>query len=105
MSHVVTARVPAGIRERGVDVLREIGSNTSELINAAFAYVIQTHELPVSPRNHANDGQATILDEVQRAHLQQVMGTMKVPTPAGWNDVSFEDLFDQAMEYRYANLR
>ena len=54
MNPVVTARVPEGVRARGVDVLREIGSSTSELINAAFEYVIKERELP-KPRARQED--------------------------------------------------
>ena len=47
MDAIVTARVPIAVKEQGNAVLREIGSTPTELINAAYRYVLATHELPM----------------------------------------------------------
>lgn len=105
MDPVVTARVPAGVKTRGVEVLREIGSTTSELINAAFEYVIRERELPhpkatgpASPLNRA-------LDPARQQELTDFMDSVRTPVPTTWADLPFEDLLDRAMEERYAHLR
>ena len=38
---IVTARVPAEIKKQGNAVLREIGSTPTELVNAAYRYVLR----------------------------------------------------------------
>ncbi len=43
---VVTARVPRAVRQHGDDILREMGSTPTKLINAAYDYVIQHKRLP-----------------------------------------------------------
>ena len=43
---IVTARVPAEIKKQGNAVLREIGSTPTELVNAAYRYVLKERELP-----------------------------------------------------------
>ena len=105
MNPVVTARVPEGVRARGVDVLREIGSSTSELINAAFEYVIKERELP-KPRARQEDAlQPHKISPEQLAQAASFMESVKVSVPAEWEDAPFEGLLDSAMEERYAHLR
>lgn len=105
MNPVVTARVPEGVRARGVDVLREIGSSTSELINAAFEYVIKERELP-KPRVRQEDAlQPHKISPEQLAQAASFMESVKVSVPAEWEDAPFEDLLDSAMKERYAHLR
>ncbi len=103
MDPVVTARVPEHVRTRGVEVLREIGSNTSELVNSAFAYVIRERKLP---KAHAdmNPGVRTLSAEQMR-ELEAFIQDVKVPTPSSWEAKPFDQLFDEAMEDRYADLR
>ena len=104
MDPVVTARVPEGVRSRGVDVLREIGSTTSELINAAFDYVIQERELPRPKAKRMAQGEQRVLDESRKRQLESFMNDVKLDVPGRWSDASFEKLLDQAMEDRYAGL-
>lgn len=105
MNPVVTARVPEGIRARGVDILKEIGSSTSELVNAAFEYVIIERKLP---KPHAEPIAAMASQAISREQFAQVasfMESVKVGVPDSWEVASFEDLLDNAMEERYARLR
>lgn len=46
MHAVVTARVPQEIRDQVHSKLRDIGSSPTELINAAYEYVLATGSLP-----------------------------------------------------------
>lgn len=46
MHVVVTARVPVEIRDQVNAHLRDIGSSPTELINAAYDYVLKTGRLP-----------------------------------------------------------
>ncbi len=105
MDPVVTARVPAGIKTRGVEVLNEIGSTTSELINAAFEYVIKERQLPHAKSGNPVAPEDKSLDDDQRKELAEFMGSVKVPVPSEWADLPFEDLLNQAMRERYAHLR
>ena len=105
MDPVVTARVPAGIRSRGIEVLHEIGSTTSELVNAAFEYVIQERQLPHAKLPKTDQPAIRALSTEQALELSRFMEGVKAPAPESWNELSFEQLFDQAMEERYAGLR
>ena len=104
MNPVVTARVTEGVRSRSIDVLREIGSSTSELINAAFDYVIKEHELPRPKSTQGNEAGRRTIGKEQREGLLSFMESVKAPTPERWNDALFEELLGQALEQRYAHL-
>ena len=105
MTTVVTARVPEGVRARGVDILHEIGSSTSELINAAFEYVIAERELPKSRARLENSIQTHKLSHEQREQVAAFLENVKVPVPKEWDSAPFEDLLDNALGERYAHLR
>jgi len=104
MDPVVTARVPEGVRSRAVDVLREIGSNTSELVNAAFNYVIQERKLPKPSIKACAVTVAPTLTEEQIAQVSSFMQAVKIDVPAAWGESSFEDLLEEVSEERYADL-
>ena len=105
MNPVVTARVPEGVRDRGLEVLAEMGATTSELINAAFEYVIAERRLPKPRLAIEAQGGRQRLEREKAQSLRQFFDDVKVPVPESWADVPFEALLDQAMEGRYAGLR
>ena len=43
---LVSSRIARAKKEAGVSALHSIGATTSDLINSAFDYVIETHSLP-----------------------------------------------------------
>ena len=46
MDAIVTARVPVAVKEQVGNLLREMGSTPSQLVNAAYEYVLAERELP-----------------------------------------------------------
>lgn len=42
----VTARIPDEIQRQGTDILKELGATTTQLVNAAYTYLISQHRLP-----------------------------------------------------------
>ena len=46
MDAMVTARVPVEVKERVGTILREMGSSPTELVNAAYDYVLKYGKLP-----------------------------------------------------------
>lgn len=53
MHAMVTARVPLEIRDQVNAKLRSIGSSPTELVNAAYDYVLATGELPDARRGES----------------------------------------------------
>ena len=105
MDPVVTARVPEGVRDRGNEVLKDIGSSVTELVNAAFDYVIRERHLPQS---NGTASESSTLRRPTKKQIEQAtafMNAVKVDVPSQWANRSFEELLDEAMEERYAHLR
>ena len=102
MDPVVTARVPAGVRQRGLEVLHEIGATTSELVNA---YVIQERELPKPRTAAAPEPGRRSLGAKQKRELAAFLEGVRAPAPREWSSVPFEQLLSEAVEERYADLR
>ena len=98
MDVVASARVPVEIKQQGDKKLKEIGSNTTKLINAAYAYLLKTGTLPVAPEK----AEARKLSEGNRQQLRSFISATTLPMPAHWQGKSYEELYDEAMGERYA---
>ena len=83
----VSARVPDEVRRQAVARLRARGATVSDLVNAAFDYIIQTGELPGdapgSEAPHRGRGPRA-LDPAQAAGLRESLAATTFPgaTPA-----------------------
>lgn len=103
MSEIVTARVPAEIRRQGNSILEELGSTPTELVRAAYEYVIATGELPDASQGQANSTPDGQLSKEERRELLASLAetTFDVPQTA-WGDAC--DLYkDEIAEGRRAD--
>ena len=74
----ISARVPDEIKRQGVDALRAKGATVSDLVNAAFGYLIQTGELPgegASGAKAASQRGPRGLDKAQARDLRRSLAT------------------------------
>ena len=102
---IVTARVPAEIKEQGNKVLKKIGSTPTELVNAAYMYVLERKELPqITPTLEELRNKRRTLTPEQKEKVQKRMQETKLRAPAEWETTSFKELLDQAREERYARF-
>ena len=103
MDATVSARVPVAVKEQGNSVLRSIGATPSQLINAAYEFVLSERELP---RPHddfeALRGVRRTLSPQQREKIQKSLRAMYVgPSDS---DVIFADRLSAARDERYADF-
>ena len=70
ITKMVSARVPGAVYDQASVLLSELGASTSELINAAFNYLLREKKLP---ENTAKESTSTVrkLTKEQVAELQQ----------------------------------
>ncbi|WP_232050862.1 type II toxin-antitoxin system RelB/DinJ family antitoxin [Arabiibacter massiliensis] len=102
---VVTARVPAEIRDQGNKVLKKIGSTPTELVNAAYQYVIDHEALPTSaPSLEDLKNKRRTLTPEQKEKVQKRMRETRLNAPEEWEAKSFKELLDEAREERYARF-
>lgn len=82
MDSRVSARIPMEKRDRGDEALAAIGATTSQLIQAAYDYLIATGKLPrVSSGATLHGGH---LSKAQKLHAQQVLRASTCRVPAGF---------------------
>lgn len=78
MSKMVSARIPDAVYDQACAQLTELGSCPTELINAAFEYVLQERRIPKSKA--APKAQRRKLSEGDRARLQQMLAACTLDT-------------------------
>ena len=101
MDAIVTARVPVAVKEQVGGVLRDIGSTPSQLVNAAYEYVLAERRLPRAgalldesiPRNRQ-------LTQEQRWRVAAALEAMYVGPVQ--DDRSFDEKLREARDERYA---
>ena len=87
MDSIVTARVPAEIKRQAADMLAQMESSTTKLINAAFEYLLATGELPRADRG-APAPNSRELSEAQRDELTAFFRATSVPAPSSfWSEL------------------
>lgn len=69
MAKMVTARVPDALFEQASIQLEKIGATTSELVNAAFEYVLQKKALP---KISSADNKDRHLSKEKREEIAQI---------------------------------
>lgn len=101
MDSRVSARIALETRKRGDRQLKKIGATPSQLINAAYRYVIATGELPHTGKPlHAGEGGLAI-EEAHRLFAERIeQTTCKVDSDyfAGRSD---DEILEQELRARY----
>ena len=103
---VVTARVPVEIRDRGNAILKSIGSTPTELVNAAYSYVIEHGELPRAQSSLADTPEKKRRlspEQSQKIRERNERITFEVPE-SFWEETSDEELLVEALEEQYESL-
>ena len=91
MDAIVTARVPVEIKEQGARILKGLGATQSQLVNAAYDYLIATGELPNVKA--AADDYGRMLTAAENAELVESIRECVLPTPdGGWDDLDWHVL-------------
>lgn len=102
MDATVSARIPVAVKERGNAILKEIGATPSQLINAAYDYLLANHELPKSDGAPATRKAHRVLTKAQIEEIDQILDAMYLgPLPEG---KAYEQLREEAWEDRYARF-
>jgi antitoxin component of RelBE/YafQ-DinJ toxin-antitoxin module len=80
MDAIVAARVPVEVKERGNSMLASIGATPTQLINAAYRYVLAFGSLPCAEHDGkpTETGTTRRLSAEQRERLEAQMRSLKV---------------------------
>lgn len=89
MDSRVSARIPVEKRKRGDEVLANIGATTTQLIQAAYDYLLETGDLPRTQKDGAlANGHLT---REQKTHAVQIMRASTCKVPASFFDSTTDD--------------
>ena len=97
MDAIVSARVPIALKERGNGILHDIGSTPTQLINAAYQFVLAEHELP-KPHDPL-EGMRGAKRELTDEQKEKVRRSLKAAT-----DEPFSRQLNAARDERYARF-
>ena len=105
MDSIVTARIPVEVKNQVSEILESLGSNTTQLINAAFEYVLVTGKLPDAHEGASLEssakGSSRQLSEKDKEELASLFGKISVPAPASfWNDLGNSSYKEAISEWR-----
>ena len=109
MDAVVTARVPVEVKDQATRILRSIGATPTQLINAAYAYVLETGSLPHVCTHDYGDAQETpvvkSLSSEQRDALRADIGVMTRELPESfWQGVTYKQITEEGRRADYEAL-
>lgn len=105
MDAMVSARVPVEIKKRGDSTLKAIGSSATELINAAYKYVIEHEELPTGvAQKRTDEPRIKTLSGDAAKRFADRWGKCAVLEAQEYDGSNFKELLNQAREERYARL-
>lgn len=103
MDAIVSARVPIALKDRGNGILHDIGSTPTQLINAAYQFVLAEHELPKphDPLEGMRGAKRELTDE-QKEKVRRSLKAMYVGPSA--TDEPFSRQLNAARDERYARF-
>lgn len=100
MDVIVTARVPIEIKEQGNEILKKMGATPTQLINAAYEYVLSRGELPLVQPDTTERKKKLSQDE-QEQLAQSIQATSFAVPKDFWSDENYKDLIqrDRGADY------
>lgn len=103
MMATVTARVPAEIRRQGNAVLEQLNATPTELIRAAYEYVLATGQLPVAKEKAGRDA-FELPAEKQRMLAEMIAETTFDVSPLLLDFNSYKQIRAQGLAEKYEAL-
>lgn len=108
MNAIVTARVPVEVKNQVSQILADLGSSPTELINSAYDYVLAHGKLPTDDTTNraieAHRNERRTLSAAQKAKLMADLGSMQLGPVDGYDGSNYKDLLNAARDERYAPL-
>ena len=115
MSTMVSARVEDEIAAQANDILAQLGSSPTQLVNAAYKYVIEKRALPTAAKNNGSNRAAAsnkrTLTKKQAAHLHAFFESAMMPEGTlpedalGSDGTEYDALIAAALREDYESIR
>lgn len=100
MDAMVTARVPVEIKKQGDVILKEIGSSATELVNAAYDYLLKNKALPKAQAPTPAKVTRKVLRGKELDEFKAFWSKCKVPAIEGYDGTNFKEMLGKLREER-----
>ena len=100
MDTIASARVPVEVKKQGDQKLKLLGSNTTELINAAYRYLLASGTLPEVVQSVAESSKREFSAD-QKAAFTKFLVATTLEAPPEWGRKTYDELREEAMAERY----
>ena len=108
MDATVSARIPVETKKQADKKLRSMGSSATELINAAYNYVLSEGALPTPSKTTPSKSKARQLSPEKAAHLKEFFAKTTFTLPeaayAELNATSYKDMIAEGRRADYEAL-
>lgn len=102
LDSTVSARVPREIRSQGDAALKRIDSSVTDLVNAAFEYVIKTGSLPAANTKQLTAKQKERKFTVeQRAAFDKLQAATSIEVPGSLSQLSAKEIKAMRLNEKY----
>lgn len=103
MDAMVSARVPVELRDQVNAGLRAIGSSPTELINHAYAFFLETKQLPAC-HPCVKSGRRALSDDQVSALAKSIAETSHAVPGSFFQDADYEQLLEDELRDAYEAL-
>ena len=105
MDAMVSARVPAEVKKQGDRMLKEMGSSATELVNSAYAYLLEHGSLPKEPSSPAaGEPQTKTLAGADAKAFREQWGKRAVFSGEAYDGGNFKELLAEARGEYFARF-
>lgn len=105
MDTMVSARVPVEIKSRADLVLKDLGATVTDLVNAAFEYVLRFGALPEAQESDVSETpELKVLDGDAAQRFREEWGARAVLDLPSYDGTNYKSLLDDARSERYARF-
>jgi antitoxin component of RelBE/YafQ-DinJ toxin-antitoxin module len=109
MDAIVTARVPVGVKEEANAILKQIGATTTDLVRAAFDFLLQERKLPVKQlvKQPAGTKRKLIVRRptaAQKAKFQAFVARSTMKLPAEFANMDYKEIKWMRLKEKYGTV-
>lgn len=104
MDATVSARVPVEVKKQGDAILKEIGSSATELVNAAYDYVLKNKALPHAQTPPPATMQRKVLRGKQLEQFKAFWSAHTAPEIPEYDGTNFKELLGRLREERHEGI-
>lgn len=104
MDAIITARIPTEVKEQGGKILKSIGATPTQLVNAAYGYLLEKQELPQSGNQPSLKPGKRRLTKLQRKNLEESLDKMALGEINLTESEGFKSALNAARNERYENI-